>query len=276
MRAFKRTRTARKREAGYALLLVMLFTVFVMIAAMTVTLRQDTQGRRQLEGEMIWRGKQYTRGIKLYYRKTGRFPTSLEDLTKPKTGIRFMRQAYKDPMNKEDGSWRLLYVGPAGQIIGSMKQNPRNLQLPAAGSPSQSGTQPGAPSPGAAQNPPGGQPPTGTGQPVGTDQTGTGSSSDTSNPQPITPSQQMGPIIGGNIIGVGSKVNRMSIIVYDRGRRYLEWEFIWDPTKDAIGVGQPGMQVGTPAGREPGAGQNPPMMNPNPNPPQPNPNPPPQ
>ena len=47
---------------------------------------------------MIWRGRQYVRGIKLYYRKTGRFPTSMDDLTKPKLGsLRFMRQAYKDP-----------------------------------------------------------------------------------------------------------------------------------------------------------------------------------
>ena len=43
-----------------------------------------------------------------------------------------MRQAYKDPMNGEDGSWRLIYVGPAGQLIGSLKP-PQNLQLPKGG-----------------------------------------------------------------------------------------------------------------------------------------------
>jgi len=29
--------------------------------------------QREKEQELIWRGKQYVRGIKLYYRKTGRF-----------------------------------------------------------------------------------------------------------------------------------------------------------------------------------------------------------
>jgi len=32
-----------------------------------------TEGRREKEKEMIWRGKQYTRGVKLYYRKLGGF-----------------------------------------------------------------------------------------------------------------------------------------------------------------------------------------------------------
>jgi len=65
----------------------------------------------------------------------GRFPTSLDDLTKPKLGsLRFMRQAYKDPMNKENGEWRLIYVGAAGQLIGSLKP-PQNLQLPQAAVP---------------------------------------------------------------------------------------------------------------------------------------------
>ena len=67
--------------------------------------------------------------------RTGRFPTSLDDLTKPKMGsLRYLRQAYKDPMNKEDGSWRLIYVGPAGQLIGSLKP-PQTLQMQGAGQP---------------------------------------------------------------------------------------------------------------------------------------------
>src|SRR5258708_31192181 len=93
-----------------------------------------TEGQREKEKEMIWRGKEYTRGVKLYYRKMGRFPTSLDDLTKPKLGsLRFMRQQYKDPMNKEDGAWRFIYVGPAGQLIGSLKPPQQNLALPQIG-----------------------------------------------------------------------------------------------------------------------------------------------
>src|SRR5260370_6037543 len=120
------------REPGYALLMVMFIAALMMAAVMTVAPNILTQAKREKEEEMIWRGKQYVRGIKLYYRKLGRFPTSIDDLTKPKVGsLRFMRQAYKDPMNKEDGSWRFIYVGPAGQLICSLKPH-QKLQLPQA------------------------------------------------------------------------------------------------------------------------------------------------
>src|SRR5215470_16956034 len=123
----------KRREQGYAIILVLLMATLMLIATMAVAPNILNQGRREREKEMIWRGKQYVRGIKMYYRKTGKFPTSLEDLTKPKIGsIRFMRQAYKDPMNAKDGEWRLIYVGPAGQLIGSLKPK-RALQLTGLG-----------------------------------------------------------------------------------------------------------------------------------------------
>ncbi len=223
-----RTQTAGKHsERGYALLVVIFLVSVLLISTMVVAPNILTEGRREKEKEMIWRGKQYTRGVKLYYRKLGRFPTSLDDLTKPKIGsLRFMRQAYKDPMNKEDGSWRFIYVGPAGQLIGSLKPQ-QNVQL------FQGGEAPGGTKPG------GTNPPAAPGTPVGTDQSDAGS-----NPQSI-PTGDAPTIIGGNIIGVGSKVNKSSIIVYDKARNYHLFEFIWDPSKDTFGVGQPGMQTGT-------------------------------
>ena len=46
--------------------------------------------------------------------------------------------AYKDPLNKDDGSWRLIYVNAAGQIIGSTRysslQQMALLDLTAVGS----------------------------------------------------------------------------------------------------------------------------------------------
>src|SRR6266404_9074066 len=124
-----RSFAGRKGEQGYAILLVLFLATVMLIGAMAVAPNVLTEGRRQREAEMIWRGKQYARGVKLYYRKTGKFPTSMDDLTKPKLGsLRFMRQAYKDPMNKKDGEWRLIYVGPTGQLIGSLKP-PQTLQL---------------------------------------------------------------------------------------------------------------------------------------------------
>jgi hypothetical protein len=341
------TRRVRSSEDGYALMMVVFFTALMLIGAMVVAPRILQEGKREKEKEMIWRGKQYVRGVKLYYRKMGRFPTSVDDLTKPKTGsLRFMRQAYKDPMNAEDGSWRLIYVGPAGQLIGSLKP-PQTLQLSTGGpglgtaasamanngggqpgnssafgsssssafgsssgfgsfgsstanggaasgnatsgagaasptgggggSPAQSGTQqPGDPgAQGAASN--GGQagPPAQNGvvtvpggaQPASADTSGAASSDAMSTPQPITPTAST--IIGGNIIGVGSKISAPSVMVYEKAKNYHLFEFIWDPSKDTTIAGQAPLQTGTGLGQNIGTnpspfGQQPGATNPNP------------
>lgn len=286
---------AKRKQGGYALLLVVFFTALLVVATMSVGLKILTEGQRQKEQEMIWRGKQYTRGIKLYYRKFGRFPTSMDDLTKPKIGnLRFMRQAYKDPMNKDDGSWRLIYVGPAGNLIGSRKPPQGNVLMPGAAGPPMA---PGAPSAssggtlgilgasgGSSGGPQTGTPPPGTGAPggatgaPGTGQpgTGTGTTGTGTDPQPI-PTGDTPTIVGGNIIGVGSKIDHGSVIVYETAKNYLLFEFIWDPSKDMGGVvGLPGpTQTGTPGtpGQSPLSPPQPAPPNPQQNPPGPPPNP---
>ena len=272
------------KQRGYALLMMVFFMLLMVLAAAAAAPRVLTEGKREKEEEMIWRGNQYVRGIKLYYRKTGKFPNSIEDLTKPKLGsFRFMRQAYKDPMNKEDGSWRLLYVGPAGQIIGSLKPQTGGVQLPGAGGFGQP-VSPVPPMNGGSNL--FGQQPNGTpgnggpgqnkstdGKPAGTgtdaDQQGT-DSSDSSTNSGFQPLSSDSTIIGGNIIGVASKVNQPSLKIYDKAKRYKLFEFYWDPSKDAASAMQQGMQPGpglgqningqSPGGMNPGAGA--PTLNP--------------
>ncbi len=290
------TRTRRK-QGGYALLLVVFLTSLVVVGTMSIGLRILTEGRREKEQEMIWRGKQYTRGIKLYYRKLGRFPNSMDDLVKPKVGnLRFMRQAYKDPMNKEDGAWRLIYVGPAGQLIGSLNPAVSSVQMPgvppqgAAGASSTFGgiggksgasggfapgsTPPGTTPPATTQGAPGSSPgTTATGTGIGAQGTDTGTGTDSPVPTGDTPT-----IMGGSIIGVGSKINQRSVMVFEKAHNYRLFEFIWDPSKDMGIISSPGAPIGTPAGTP---GQNPTgaqpnnPMNPPPTPPTavPNPNP---
>jgi len=337
---FTAGRTPR-REDGYALMMVVFFTALMLVGAMVAAPRILQEGKREKEKEMIWRGQQYVRGVKLYYRKMGRFPTSIDDLTKPKTGsLRFMRQAYKDPMNGEDGSWRLIYVGPAGQLIGSLKP-PQTLHLPTGGgglgtaastvasnstgqssgssafgsssgfgsfgsSAANSGTTGGNPAPGpGAASPTGGgggspaqsgaqqgadtangQPTTQGGAPAGgppgqPGQSGVAASSDgsqpastdasgdaMSTPQAITPTSNS-TIIGGNIIGVGSKISAPSVIVYEKAKNYHLFEFIWDPSKDTTIAGQVPLQTGTGLGQNIGTnpssfGQQPGASSPNP------------
>jgi hypothetical protein len=339
---------ARSCEDGYALMMVVFFTALMLIGAMVAAPRILQEGKREKEKEMIWRGRQYVRGVKLYYRKMGRFPTSIDDLTKPKTGsLRFMRQAYKDPMNAEDGSWRLIYVGPAGQLIGSLKP-PQTLQLPTGGaglgtaasalatnstgqpgnssafgsssssafgsssgfgsfgsstansgatsgnpasgagaasptgggggSPTQPGAQAGDQSNAQGGAPNGGQggPPAQSGvatvpggsQPAPADTSGAPASDAMSTPQPITPTETS-TIIGGNIIGVGSKISAPSVIVYEKAKNYHLFEFIWDPSKDTTIAGQAPLQTGTGLGQNIGTnpspfGQQPGATNPSP------------
>jgi hypothetical protein len=260
-----------RSQNGFAMLMVIFLTTLMLISVMAAAPYIRTVRQREKEEEMIWRGKQYVRGIKLYYRKMGRFPTSVDDLTKPKLGsIRFMRQAYKDPMNKEDGSWRMIYVSPAGQLIGSLKpqQTVQILGLPGtpAGTNAQQTTSFGASGFGQSS----------TAQPFsqrgrrGATQSSSGAQDATSNAA-NTPSDAVSadtgipaggasglvnadsPVIGGNIIGVGSKINRRSVIVYDKAKNYRLFEFVWNPSKDAANAIN--QQIGAPKQNPQGTGQ---------------------
>jgi type II secretory pathway pseudopilin PulG len=112
----------RSDESGYAYLMALFMVLMVIVASAVLLANSATEARRQREDEMMWRGKQYVRAIKLYYRKTGHYPQNLDDLQKGVANVHFLRQAYKDPMNKsEDGKWRFIYTNATGQIIGSVR-----------------------------------------------------------------------------------------------------------------------------------------------------------
>lgn len=108
-------------EKGFALIFVLFLVALLIVGGSVAFVNRLTEGKRQREAETIWRGQQYARAIGLYYRKFGRFPTNVDDLVKEQNGVRFLREPYKNPMNKEDGSWRFIYVTPTGQLIGSVR-----------------------------------------------------------------------------------------------------------------------------------------------------------
>jgi len=242
----------RSTSRGYALLTVVFLCALMLIAVAAATPPVLTEGRREKEAELIWRGEQYARAVRLYFRKNGRFPQNLEDLVKPNNGLRYLRQEYKDPMNREDGSWRFIYMGPNGQLIGSLKR--QNLLLPQGFGqpprlPGMAGNQP--------TRPVGEPPPKEQDEDEPADQSGK-----QQTPAPRTPETLTGRVFGGNIIGVASKVDRPSLRVYEKGKSYIEWEFIWDPTKDAPATGQP-VQPGAPT-PQPGQPIQPPALRPQP------------
>ena len=130
-------------------MLVAFMAALMIIAAVTINLSWLTQGKREKEAEMIWRGEQYKRGVRLYYHKLGKFPQSMDDLTKGNSSLHFMRKAYKDPTTP-DGNWRMIYVTPAGQLVGSVRFNSLQQmaaaeQMAGAGPPADPSQQPGTP-----------------------------------------------------------------------------------------------------------------------------------
>jgi hypothetical protein len=257
------SRIRRSRESGYALLMVIFMVATMLLVAAMATPNVLTQGRREREQETIWRGNQYARGIQLYYRKNGRYPQTMEDLTKGTLDVHFLRKAYTDPMNTSDGSWRFIYVAPSGQLIGSVRYHSLQemalaLGMPGAGqplaNPAASAVQ--AAGQGAAQQ--GATAPTGVpGQPSAPAQGPFAptppATSGFGQPAPAAPLSAVdGPVLGASLIGVASKVKQSSLIVYQGGKTYFEWEFIWNPLS-VISVTPP--TGAAPAG-PPGPGQN--------------------
>jgi type II secretory pathway pseudopilin PulG len=232
----------RRKQAGYTLLMVVFMVATLIIATAAVAPNLLTQGRREKEAEMVWRGEQYERAIGLYYRKFGKYPTKVEDLTKQTNGVRFLRQAYTDPMNKDDGSWRFIYVGPNGQLIGSLRQTSllqSTLSTPGLGGALSlgGGLQPLAPPGTAAGTAPGAAP--GMNQAPGAGQAGQQTNpAAAANPLEAQPQPLDGTVMGGNIIGVGSKIKKPSVRVYLGGDTYQVWEFIWNPTGQIAVPGQ--------------------------------------
>jgi hypothetical protein len=123
-RRTSRRRLPRRRAAqsGYAYFLAFFMITVMMISSEAMLQNIAIEKRREREAEMIWRGNQCIRAIRLYYRKTGHYPQTLDDLQKGLPDLHFLRPAaLKDPMNRVDGSWRFIYTNTSGQIIGSVR-----------------------------------------------------------------------------------------------------------------------------------------------------------
>lgn len=287
-------------------MMALFMVIIVVVSSQAVLKNLATQGRRQREEEAIWRGNQWIRAVRMFYRKTGHYPRTADDLQKGLPGLHFLRPAaYKDPMNP-DGSWRFIYTNATGQLIGSVRyatlQQMAMMDLK-VGMPQT--TSSGTTVSNVASN-------AGNSNETGAGGTSADSASDSSSggtqnsqqagnssseAQPQTPAQSTGaaqnsvsngsitsslplgfgaaqspdalaqlqptgpvdgPVLGAFLTGVGSKVERSSVKVYHGGKKYQEWEFIWNPLEDQAlamrqglnnpqgqGSGQPAPPAGT-------------------------------
>jgi hypothetical protein len=103
----------RRREEGYVLLVLLLFVAVLSIGFWAMVRKLDFQIKRDREEEMIHRGVQYSRAIKHYFKKFGRYPTRIEDLENT-NNIRFLRKRYKDPITGKD--FKLLHLTDLPQL----------------------------------------------------------------------------------------------------------------------------------------------------------------
>jgi type II secretory pathway pseudopilin PulG len=106
---------ARPSEAGFTLLAVMflLAIVTVWLAVAAPKMARSIQHDREIE--TMHRGKQYIRGVQLYYRKFHAYPPNMDALVKTNE-IRFLRKKYLDPMTGKD-DWKPLMYGQNKQPI---------------------------------------------------------------------------------------------------------------------------------------------------------------
>ncbi|HWO31660.1 MAG TPA: hypothetical protein VNO32_22935, partial [Candidatus Acidoferrum sp.] len=101
----------RRHEQGYVLITMLLVVALMAITAAVALTEIKFSLRRDREQEMVHRGVQYSRAIRVYYKKFGRYPTRLEDLDNT-NNLRYLRKHYKDPINGQD--FKLLHYGEPG------------------------------------------------------------------------------------------------------------------------------------------------------------------
>ncbi len=109
-------KSARRSERGYILITVILFVALIAIAAVVTAPLFTFQMKRDREEELIHRGVQYSRAMKHFVKKFGRYPTRIEELENT-NNIRFMRRRYKDPITGKD--FKILHMGDVQMSFGA-------------------------------------------------------------------------------------------------------------------------------------------------------------
>src|SRR6202163_2130686 len=100
-------------EDGWVMLSLLLAMALLVIFAAAIVPSITFNIKRDREEEMIHRGVQYSRAIRAYYKKFGRYPTKVEDLEST-SNLRFLRKRYKDPLNCKNSQctdFKLLHFG---------------------------------------------------------------------------------------------------------------------------------------------------------------------
>lgn len=246
----------RRSERGYVMLMLLLALALLAIFAAVIVPSITFNIRRDREEEMIHRGVQYSRAIRAYYKKFGRYPTKIEDLESA-NNLRFLRKRYKDPITGQD--FKLLHFGEAKLTLGGIG----GAGIAGASSIGANGALTGGATGGGFSQPSafggnsgfggnanstlgqnqqaGNNPATGgdASQPgAQTSANGTNpSASGTDNTSGTSGDKLAGVTFGGGpIVGVVSTSKKDTIREFNHKKKYNEWQFVYDPAMDRGGL----------------------------------------
>ncbi|MBZ5513464.1 MAG: type II secretion system GspH family protein [Acidobacteriia bacterium] len=197
---------------GFALLIVMMLAVVLLISLTAALPSVYTEGQREKEEELIFRGNQYARAIALFRRQFQRYPTSVKELLQTNS-MRFLRHEYPDPMSK-DRKWRFIHADANGTPLDSLTFAKPTAPKPLVGGSSGSDQTAGAPA-------------------AGTEQKSSGKSAFFGDNKEMQ---------GAFIVGVASTSKRKSIRVLNNKTHYNEWEFLGVELNSSAGVPALGAQ----------------------------------
>ena len=219
-------RQRESSERGIAFLILMM-VLTVLLISLTVSLPDIyTQGQRDREEELLFRGDQYARAVLLYHRQFNKYPQTVEDLMKKTNGYRFLRHPFRDPMTRS-GKWRFIHANAAGVVFDSKTLTPPKPKKPLEGGSS-----------GDAQGEPDSE-----GQGQGQDNSGRGRKASGGTLTSSAPQQGSGSgdneVKGAFIVGVASTSTRKSIRIWNNKDRYDLWEFLGVAVAAAPGTQSP-------------------------------------
>lgn len=263
-----RTDAGRQSEEGFILLAVLFLVVLVLIGLAVAAPKIAKSIQRDKEIELVHRGEEYKRAIKLYYKKFGAYPSSIDQLLNT-NDIRFLRKRYTDPITGKD-DWRLIYYGQAKvPPMGLFGQPLAPIAGPTTGGPL--GGPLGAPADQSGQagtvtvDQPQGQDNSSSNSDNAGDNSNNANSGENAanNPSvtitgaaPTAPGTAPGSVPGaangaggtttgafgstlggGPIVGVGIPSTKASLIEYKKQKQYNKWEFVYNPIEDTLAAG---------------------------------------
>jgi len=265
----------RRPERGYILITLILFVALIAIAAMILVPAVAFQVKRDREEELIHRGVQYSRAMKHFVKKFGRYPTRMEELENTNQ-VRFLRKRYKDPITGKD--FKILRMGDVQLAFGAglAGATPVNgLNPGASGIAGGPGGQAGLPNgalnkmalagglAAAGMNPGNSTPTPGAGTPTASDGVAAQNSDENAGSDTAGATPGQGPSFaaagpgppgsfgtvntgssapgaqvfgGGPMVGVASTSKDKSVRVFNKKDHYYQWQFIYDPSSDRGGL----------------------------------------